>query len=407
MSVTLTLVTVVAFSFLAGEALRRLAEWRHIILSGAEYAIIGLLVGPLALGLLSDDVLHVLIHGVWLLLGLVGFTLGLRLRRLRGSSPKRVLAGLVASALSIVVISAGAAAVLALSVEPGFTVDWAELVVPIVVLGAAGSVASGRLHRSSVERLDARGPLIESLEVMAVSSAVLAIAVAGLMLDWQRAALSSPVFDWLNLPREGSLAVALVVGITCGLLFVLFQRGEDDDARTFLATIGVVIFASGIAAALGSSPLLVGLVAGITVSFTHAGAVHLGEQLATIDQPVSIALMLFAGALFVPVSGVYLLLPVVYVGCRLLSITVWPRVVMAPLLPAGRSPFASAGLRSQGTIPIAIGVTLELANPDLAPFASAILLGVLVFEYGAGAALRRTLADAGELGNTSGAEVST
>ena len=51
------------------------------------------------------------------------------------------------------------------------------------------------------------------------------------------------------------------------------------------------------------------------------------------------------------------------------------------------------------TIPIAIGVSLAVAHPELAPVMNAVLIGVLVFEVGAGRALRRTLADAGELGN--------
>lgn len=407
MSVTLTLVIVVAFSFVAGEALRRLAEWRHVILSGAEYALIGILVGPLALDMLSAEVLHVLERGVWLLLGLVGFTLGLRLKGLRGLTARRAVGGLLVGALSTALVAGSTAGVLFLSTGGYAGFDAGSFTVAMVVLGSAGSVASARLHRSLVDRLDCRGPLIETLEVSAVMSAALGIVVAGLMLDWQRAVDSPMIYESLSLPKEVWLAMGLIVGVVCGLLFVLFQRGEQSDERTFLATIGVVIFASGIAAALGSSPLLVGLVAGVTVSFALPQAQELGAQLQQIEQPVSIALMLFAGALFVPVSGAFLLLPVAYVVARALSVALWPRLVLTPLLPPGLSRYAPQGMRSQGTIPIAIGVSLGLAHPDLAPATNAILIGVLVFEFGAGNALRRSLANAGELGRVPAQELAS
>jgi hypothetical protein len=394
MSVTMSVVLVVAFSFAAGEGLRWLAHRRGVILSGVEYAVIGVLLGPLGAGMLTEQVLTVMEPAVWLMIGLVGFTMGLRLQDLLTASASRATAGVLLGAASLVTVGAAGAGVLMYAQD---VVDPSQLWLPILVFGAAGSVGGTRLHRSAVEALGARGPIIDTLRLASVTSSTLAVVVAGLMEDWQRATDSPALYESLHLPHQLWLAMGVLVGVACGVLFAWFQRGEANDERTFLATIGVVIFASGIAEALGSSPLLVGLVTGVTVSILSSQAGQLRTQLQLLDRPVSIALLLFAGALFVPLEGVYWLLPVVYAASRALSLFVWPRLLVQPLVRVPHAGRLGAGMRSQGVIAVAIGVSLDLAYPEHAVVTDAVLVGVLLFEVGASQSLRRLLGDAGEL----------
>ncbi len=395
MSVTITIVALVSFSFIAGELLQRLGQARGVILSGVEYVLIGALFGPLALGMITQDVLAVIEPAAWLLVGMVGFTKGLRLRQVVDNAATRVAAGLGYALLAMAGIAAAGGAVL-LAMEPAM--DLNRILLGSLVFGAAGSLSSTRLHRRAIEHLGARGPMVETLEVASFAGSALAVLVAGLTMDWQRALHSPALYDSLQMPSQLWMAMGILVGIVCGLLFVLFHRGEHDEERTFLATIGVVIFASGIAAALGSSPLLVLLITGVTVSIFSPQAAELSDRLLMLDRPLSIVLMLFAGAFFVPLSGLFWLLPLAYVLSRAVSLFLWPRVFLRPLAKGPHSGRIGAGLRSQGVIPVAIALSLALAHPEMAPVCDAILLGVLAFEFRAGGALRSLLGDAGELG---------
>ncbi|MEM9492891.1 MAG: hypothetical protein AAGC55_27325, partial [Myxococcota bacterium] len=81
MSLTLLLILVVIFSFVAGHFVTQYLS-RFVVLSGAEYLLVGVLIGPqFRPHLLNDEALVLLQPIVSLLLGVLGFVLGLRARR--------------------------------------------------------------------------------------------------------------------------------------------------------------------------------------------------------------------------------------------------------------------------------------------------------------------------------------
>ncbi|MFT4974820.1 MAG: hypothetical protein ACI8S6_000703 [Myxococcota bacterium] len=394
MPTTITLVLVVVFSFLASRFLNRLTSQRSLLLSGSEYLIVGLLLGPLVTGVLHQRALDTLLPGVALLLGLIGFVLGLPLRdHVAAARLRDLLVGALCALLSAAVLSALAVGLLFVL---GADADWVALIVPGVVLGCAGVVVSSRLLAAGIESLQARGVVTDLLQTVALTGNTVAVLLAGLALDFDLGHRSAAILHF-QLPAGTWLVVSGLVGLICGGLFALFHLGDDSEERTFLATVGVVLFASGIAVALSSSPLLVCMVAGLTVSLLSPHSSNLTAQLDQLERPVMIVLMIFAGALWVPLRGSEWLLVGLYLAGRWINLLLLPQAAMLLLRHPARRQRLGAGLRSQGILAVALALSLQLSVPRWQPIASAIVVGVLFYELGAGIALRRLLADAGEL----------
>ena len=394
MSTTITLVIVVALSFVAGEFIQRIATRRGLLLSGAEYLIVGVLLGPLVSGIVTADSLILIEPAMWLLIALVGFTMGLPLRHaISAGGPVRLIAATLFFAASVGTIGAAGFAVLKL-VYPEVSI--ADMALPAVVFGVCGTVVSARFIDLAAHRFDARGPLTSFLTASAEWGSALGVLVAGVVMDYTMAGEAVVVGD-VALPGELWTGSSLLIGVFAGVLFWLFHRDEDSDERTFLATVGVVVFASGMAKAVGASPLLVGLLAGVTVSLLSRQADQLSETLGTLDRPAGIVLMLFAGTLWT-LPSVYGWLGVsVYLGARLVTLWLYPRIFVRPVLKSAPAGWIGSGMRGQGVLPVAIALALVLVHPEFREVGSIILVGVFVLEFGAGTALRRLLGDAGEL----------
>ena len=416
MNVTLLLVLLVVFSYGVGHLVARYAS-RFLVFSGAEYLLVGLLVGPqVAPRLLSAEQLAQLAPLVSLLLGLVGFIFGTRasrdLRRLDAT-----IAGVVSS-LGVIVLVAAAVITLAGALMPGDPAsagivlqavlfersDWQLEIYATshqlwlgVALGCAAAVSSTTSIELTARLLRARGRTLQFLSVCAAASQITAVIVYGLTLAAARgtepeARFGLGVMEWA-VTEAGA-------GVVCGLLFSLFIGRESDPARTFLAAIGCVIFASGLASALGISPLFVNLVAGAVVAGTSPHRSQLTDELSRLRHPIFVLVMIFAGALWIPAEGILWLFPLVYMVVRFIArralTAISERLFLEHPL---RSVRPGDGLLGQGTLAAAIGVSYAHRFPEQAPVAlSTVLLATLLFDAHSVRGIRRVLVDAGEVG---------
>ena len=83
MNTTLILVGIVVFSFVVGRLFSRYAS-RLLAFTGVEYLLAGVLLGPhVPPRVLSEEVLQSLDLLLSMVLGVLGFTIGLSLRRIR------------------------------------------------------------------------------------------------------------------------------------------------------------------------------------------------------------------------------------------------------------------------------------------------------------------------------------
>ncbi len=410
MNPTLLLVVLVVFSFAISRLLSRYAS--RFAVSGIEYIFLGIILGPqLRPVILSAEALDKFAPLINLLLGLVGFLLGLRARS--SLRPANVaLGGSIASMALIGLVAAAAFALLEtligappdaerfqfysvligdnyLALEGSVDHLWLSL-----AIGCAAAVSSPVLIARVASLHRARGPILDLLLSYAKVSQLIAIAIFGGTLVWARAAESA---GQTHLPITIWVAVTVGVGILLGLLFNLFIGRERDELRIYLAAVGTVTFASGTGSALGVSPLVVNLIAGFVVSFTSRHATRLETTLMPIRHPILVLLRIFAGALWAPVHGLLWLLAPAYVAVRIIVrwFTSWSSTWMVRKLPS--VPRLGLGLVGQGGLAVAIALSFAQRFPEQAPIAlTTILGGIILSDLWSYGAVRRILADAGE-----------
>ena len=415
MSITLLLVLVVISSFVIGRLLARFAS-RYVVLSGAEYILVGVLIGPhVGLGLVSRSALDFVRPLIALLLGLTGFLAGLRGREAI-TTPRVTLVGF-GSALGVVAVCGACLLPALVSIvpvlhgRPGFVFQREllrshGLVLEIYLtsshvwlalcLGAAAAVSSSFLIEGFTRLRGAAGPVTELLRAATRASQLTAVIVLGLVLATTRAAdnsgsLSLNVWQW---------ELAAVLGsVLFGLLFGWFIGRDHDPSRIFLASVGLVTFAAGAGAVLAVSPLFVNLVAGLTVAVTSAHAARLRQELERLQHVLFVLLMIFSGTLWSPVSGLLWLLPICYVVARFVARRVLTGF-LTRLLLTERVPRIGNGFLSQGTLATAIAVDFSMRFPQWEPLVlTTVLLGTLLSELFSQRLTRSVLADAGELGS--------
>jgi hypothetical protein len=409
---TAFLVLAVVFSFAVTRWVTRYAE-RYVMLSGAEYLLVGVLIGPFApMRVLTQHALDSLQPFVSLLVGLLGFLVGLRSPQRLRAGPASTVGVLTATAVLLFVAGSTLLALDLLHLEPmagserlylevtrafGWVIAvdtydthlWLSL-----ALGSSAVVAGPMVIRRTREQLRSEGDVGELLTAFADTSQWVAIISFGLVLALVRGSSSTGVY---GAGLTGWALFALALGGLCGVLFSLFIGRDTEPQRVFLAGIGVVIFASGIGTALGVSPLFVNWVVGLTVALTSTHAGLVATAMARMQHPLFVLIMIFAGAMWRPVSGALWLLPVIYVVVRYVSRLLFVPVFARALLEVPPVTLAN-GLWSQGTLAVAIAVNFSQRYPELSRVAlTTVLLGVLLNELFSHRLLRALLVDSGEI----------
>jgi Kef-type K+ transport system membrane component KefB len=411
---TLVLVALIVSAFVISRLLHRYAE-RVALVSGIEYAVVGVLIGPLMpFGLIAEETLASLDLLVTLLLGLIGFMVGLHARdALRRF--EHFLAGSVAAllvSLTVALVTLGLIQLL----EPEYLADLDPMVaIPVfadssrlyqlwasrealwlaLTLGSASAIASSTAIESAAERWRAEGPPVVLLRDIASAGQFMAILLFGLALAGDRALEAAGGYG-LSLVEWALLTAA--AGAITGLLFTIFIGGAEDDLRMYLATLGVVIFASGIGAALGVSPLFVNLVAGLTVAATSAHGDNLRDNLDRLRRPASVLLLVFAGIAWRPVTGWMWVIPAAYlltrVGARLLA----TRFAVSTFVHGVEFRRVGGGLIGQGSLAAAIALSYAQGHPHRGDIVlTAVLVPMLITDLFAVRTLRRVLANAGAI----------
>ncbi|HVH98840.1 MAG TPA: hypothetical protein VM869_09020 [Enhygromyxa sp.] len=411
---TLVLVALIVSAFVVSRLLHRYAE-RVALVSGIEYAVVGVLIGPLMpFGLIAEETLASLDLLVTLLLGLTGFMVGLHAREALRRF-EHFLAGSVAGLLVSLTVGVTTLALLQW-LQPQYLHDptpmfaipvwtdgvrlyqlWAsqEALWLALTLGGAAAIASSTAIESVTERWKAEGPSVVLLRDIASAGQVMAILLFGFALAGDRAVEAAGGYGLSLVEWAGLTACA---GALTGLLFTIFIGGEEDDLRLYLATLGVVIFAAGIGAALGVSPLFVNLVAGLTVAATSAHGVHLRDNLDRLKRPASILLLVFAGIAWRPVSGWMWLIPAAYLLARVGSRLLASRFAVSTFVHGVEFRRIGGGLIGQGSLAAAIALSYAQGHPERGHIVlTAVLVPMLITDLFAVSTLRRVLANAGAI----------
>lgn len=191
--------------------------------------------------------------------------------------------------------------------------------------------------------------------------------------------------------------VTVGLGAALGFLFSLFLAGDESDNSRFLALVGIVTFASGGAYFLELSPLAVNLSMGfILVNFARGGQL-LHTTLESTERPMTLVLLIFAGALWQQTPLVPTLLAlggflVLRTGAKWLASTIagWGTTLRKDLF---------RGLLAHGDVTLAMAVSFRLVyKGEAAAIAYSVVLGSIILnDLMAPRLLRGLLVDEGEI----------
>jgi hypothetical protein len=406
-SVTILFVALVVFAFFAAHLINRYAS-RILPISGAEYLVIGALIGPhVPPHVLTSEALARLAPVISLLLGLNGFLIGLQAPRLL-REPRLTMAGFGVATSTLLAVAAVFAALYGALVpldEPPLLQRWlfevrgynVELLLTrpqaaaAVVIGAVATVTfSSVLSGSGCQPLD-DVPAFRLLKSCAFCSQVAAISVVAAVLAWSR----SNVAESIDAPAIVWFFAVLGLGVALGGCFMLFIGAEQSTTRIFVITIGTVTFGAGIGAELGVSSMFVNLVSGATVGLSLRHRENLNRELSRLQHPISVLLLMLTGALWVPPERSLLwLFPVAYLPTRWLARAVFPALWTRIATDVDPSR-VGVGLLSQGTLAVAVAVDYALQVPESSGIVlTTAIIGTLLFDVFGRRALERYLVDA-------------
>jgi hypothetical protein len=261
-------------------------------------------------------------------------------------------------------------------------------------------------------RYNVEGTTLSSLVRAARYSDMLAVLTFGVLfclfhgagsIQAVASAIPDPAANRPPTAAEWSM-ITVGTGLVLGGLFAWYLDEDDSEAGTFLALVGIIAFASGAAFFLELSALTINLVLGMVLVNISRSGEKVRTTLRGTLKPMSLLLLLLAGAMWDPpplllTAG----LVVAVIGVRALG-----KIAAGWMSSFGtdlrRDSFR--GLIGQGEVTIAMAISFKLVY-DVAGAGeiqgaidatyTAILVGVVVHEIIAPRVLKGLLVDAGEI----------
>ncbi|MBN2496661.1 MAG: cation:proton antiporter [Deltaproteobacteria bacterium] len=335
MKTVLALLAIALFAYL-GAALYRIQRLpvvlRALHSSGLGFFAIGVALGPLAIGLVDDEMLRGLDVLIDLGVGWVGLLFGLQfhfqdLRRL----PWRHYLGALSQAATTLVLC-GLGLWLVFTAVPAQGPVW----LLVLVLAAASSTSSPTATAPLLHDLAPRGPVTDALRLIASVDAVPAILLVGIGLCFAPAPIHparyGPALDGLFW-----LGVALGLALALGALAHLITLYRYTDNQLLVIMLGLVVFCGGAADYLVLSPLFVNFLVGVVVANRSPARLRLLKALLSVEKPIFLVLVTLAGAMWgLPVALAWI------------GVAAFVLLRLAGKLVGGYAASAAAGLGAAG-----------------------------------------------------------
>lgn len=267
---------------------------RFLIVSAAEYLVLGILLGPEGFGVLRASFLDSLAPVVTLAIGWIGTSVGAEFRLTRlVATPARSFRIAFAESVMTFVVVAGLEFVL---LHRFFGVSDVPALLPSLALGAMATSSSSAGIGVVANVLGRRGMVVRQLQLSSQINAFIAVAIFGLLL----AVYHAPVPASRPLTATEWAVVSVAIGVVGGALFHVFLGETPDADRLFVSLVGAIVLVSGAASYLRLSPLLSTLFFGIILANTTSRPDLLVAALTRVERPFYFVLLLFGGAMWHP-----------------------------------------------------------------------------------------------------------
>lgn len=389
MSEILPLVALLALATAMAVLLERGGRAGYGWVTGSEFALLGLALGPAGLDLFSSDLLGGLSTAIWAGAAWLGLRFGLRLRpSLFAHIPARVQWASQLEPLVTLLVLRG---LLQLASVRGHLVLDGDVAWAIAAVGSASTKSAIAWART---RLGARGPVTDALRGVSTLDDLLAVLGAAVLMPRLH-----PVGSHLPAHPGTALGATLALGVGLGVLILLLSSGPTFRSDLgWVALFGACALASGLSASLGLSSLAVCTAAGACVGRFSRHADALEALTRATERPVVLALLVLGGA---SLAGGWWLAAVGAAAAllRALAKGVGGFLSTPVLPPAARRADFGAGLLGTGGVAFAVAITLaqglgtERRDVILASAVAMALFG----DWVGTSLLRRVVERAGEL----------
>ena len=361
--------------------------------SGAEYLVLGFVLGPQVLSVVGRSLVEtfqpvVLVGVSWL--GLVLGVSYLRVGQRRVPLPHIVL-GITLSA----VVSACVSAAVYVAASYFSPLPRLEVIAFSATAGIVCSETTRHSVRWVVERYAAKGPLADLAADTSRASALFGCVALSVVNAWLPGA-ALPGFSVLERVLV-SLALGVVLGFTTALL--LGREFRRDESWGIL--LGTSLLGTGAAARLNLSPVSATFAMGLTLAIVSRHRLDIKAMVTPTEKPVLLPVVLLAGAYV----NVKLPAPLLLLVAAALIAKIIARVSCGALLSTASPPVKGVGLEfggsmlSSGALGLALALAFVVRHPGAVGDAVLLLaaLGVLIGEWLGPGALRLALTRAGEI----------
>lgn len=357
------------------------------------YLLVGILIGPAALDVITHENLEALQLLSEVALGLILFGIGTIFEGATFARLGRRLAIVtLAEALSACVLVV--VTMLLLGVPPAVA----------MLLGVVAMETAPATTLMIVREYDTRGPLTDALLALLAMNNMFVLVAFGVVA----AALTLTVVEGASVYASiygliWSIGGSVALGVLTGLLLDAWAPRVESASETMTLSIGTVLLTVGAARALGVSPLIAALTVGAVIANVSGHTQTLVDELRRADPPLYAVFFVLAGAELpvdlLPQIGVSGLAYVVVRSAGKVT-GAWVagrRMAMAPVIQR------HLGWCLLSSSSLAIGLTIQVRQqfPTLADQLTAVVLSaVIVFEIVGPILARSALRRAGEVTTT-------
>ena len=357
------------------------------------YLLVGVVIGPAALDLISHESIATLSFLSEVALGLILFNIG---AIFEASNFRRVGSGVV----RVTLWEASLAFVLVTAVLASTGMAW-----PLaLLLGVVAMETAPATTLMILNEYDAKGPMTDRLLALVALNNIYVLAVFGLVTA-TLTLVESPGQGWFASAYRAthgllwSTAGSVALGILVGLLMDFMAARVKESGEALILSIGSVLIAVGGSRWLELSPLISTLAMGATV----ANASHHGDRLmramGRADPPLYAAFFVLAGAELVPSSVLGLgLAGVGYTAARTIGKIAGARIgLRGQDLPDDVRQQLGYCLVSSSSLAVGLTIQIRTAFPAYALTVTGIVLAaVVIFEIAGPLLTRRALILTGE-----------
>ncbi|HEX3776704.1 MAG TPA: potassium transporter Kef [Polyangiaceae bacterium] len=360
--------------------------------SGAEYLVLGFVLGPQVLSVVNHSLIETFQPVVLVGVSWLGLVLGVSYLRVgvRRVPTKHVLLGVALSAI----VSAGVSAAVLFAADHFTKLPRSEQIAFAAVAGLICSETTRHSVRWVAERHGAKGPLADLAADTARASALFACVALSVVSAWLPGA-ALPAFSVL-----GRVGVTLGLGVVLGFTATLLLGREFRRDESWGILLGTSLLGIGAAARLNLSPITATFAMGLTLAIVSPHRLDIKAMVTPTEKPVLLPVILLAGAYVnVKLPATLWFLVAGALGVKVLARLLCGAAISIAPAARGVGLEFGVGMLSAGALGLAIALAFAVRHPGAVSDALLLLaaLGVLIGEWLGPAALRRALTLVGEI----------